>query len=80
MPDPRFFSSAGPFTVSQLVKFADVKIAEGHSSQRLVSDVAPLDSAKSDDLSFLYFLYFSFFESFFGDTPQKRNPLGFVPG
>ncbi|MBO38570.1 MAG: UDP-3-O-(3-hydroxymyristoyl)glucosamine N-acyltransferase [Rhodospirillaceae bacterium] len=53
MPDPRFFSSAGPFTVSQLLKFADVEIAEGHSSQRLVSDVAPLDVAKSDDLSFL---------------------------
>ncbi len=53
MPDPRFFSSAGPFTVSQLVKLAGVALAEGQSSQKLVSDVAPLDVAKSDDISFL---------------------------
>ncbi len=53
MTDPRFFSSAGPFTVSQLTKFADVKISDGQSSEKIVSDVAPLDSAKSDDLSFL---------------------------
>lgn len=53
MPDPRFFSSAGPFTVSQLAKFADAEIAEGQSGQKLVVDVAPLDVAKSDDISFL---------------------------
>jgi len=53
MPDPRFFSSAGPFTLSQLEKFADVKISDGQSSEKMVSDVAPLELAKPNDISFL---------------------------
>ena len=53
MPDPRFFSSAGPFTVSQLAKVADVEISDGQSSEKIVSDVAPLELAKPNDISFL---------------------------
>jgi len=53
MPDPRFFVSVGPFTVSQLAGLADAEIADGHPRQKLVLDVAPLELATSDDISFL---------------------------
>lgn len=53
MPDPRFFSSAGPFSISQLAKFADAEILEGQSGKKMVLDVAPLDVAQSDEISFL---------------------------
>lgn len=51
MADPRFFHSAGPFTLSALAKIAGAELSGDGS--RSVKDVAPLSSAGPDDISFL---------------------------
>lgn len=53
MADPRFFTVAGPFTLEQLAKIAGAEIAGATDTTRLYSDVAPLDTAGSGDVSFL---------------------------
>ncbi|NKB21961.1 MAG: UDP-3-O-(3-hydroxymyristoyl)glucosamine N-acyltransferase [Alphaproteobacteria bacterium] len=53
MPDSRFYSSAGPFSVTQLSELSGATIATGHDLDKLVHDVAPLDTAGSDEVSFL---------------------------
>jgi len=53
MPDPRFFGIVGPFTVAQLSEISGSAIAEGHAPDKLVKDVAPLERAGKDDVSFL---------------------------
>jgi len=53
MPDPRFFKRVGPFTVAHLSEISGAAVAEGHPSDKLVNDVAPLQSAGADDVSFL---------------------------
>ncbi len=51
MPDPRFYSLAGPFTLDELAEISGAEISGG--GNRLFSDVAPLATAASDQLSFL---------------------------
>lgn len=53
MPDPRFFSVEGPFTVAQLAEIGVTEPAPGADHERLIRDIAPLESAGSDDLSFI---------------------------
>jgi len=53
MADPRFFTVAGPFSVSRLAEIADARPAPGSDADRLIADVAPLDAAGPADVSFL---------------------------
>ncbi len=53
MVDPRFFTSAGPFKLREIAEFANAELAGDADPERLFSDVAPLDKAGSQDVSFL---------------------------
>jgi UDP-3-O-[3-hydroxymyristoyl] glucosamine N-acyltransferase len=53
MPDPRFFTVAGPFTVAEIAAQTGARIAGAAAPDRLLRDVAPLRTATSDQLSFL---------------------------
>jgi UDP-3-O-[3-hydroxymyristoyl] glucosamine N-acyltransferase len=53
MADPRFFTRAGPFTVEEIAARTGATLAEGADRARVLTDVAPLESAGPDDLSFL---------------------------
>ncbi|HYC04850.1 MAG TPA: UDP-3-O-(3-hydroxymyristoyl)glucosamine N-acyltransferase [Azospirillaceae bacterium] len=53
MADPRFFDRAGPFTLAELARIAEADLAPGTDPERRFKDVAPLDRAGAEDLSFL---------------------------
>ena len=53
MPDPRFFSSAGPLTLAQVAEVAGLSLPKGSDKNRKFEDVAPLDEAEANDVSFL---------------------------
>ena len=53
MADPRFFQVAGPFSLQRLAEIAGARLAEGADAERLIRDVAPLDGAGPEDISFL---------------------------
>ena len=53
MADPRFFRVAGPFTVAEIARRSGATIAGARRGERLLRDVAPLDTAGPDDLTFL---------------------------
>ena len=53
MADPRFFSRRGPFTLSALAMAGDARLAQDADADKIVSDVAPLDEAGPDHISFL---------------------------
>lgn len=53
MADGRFFDNAGPFTLSDLAGIAEAELAAGADGSRRFLDVAPLDAAGPDDVSFL---------------------------
>lgn len=53
MADPRFFKVAGPFTLAQLVEISGATPAEGCDAAARFADVAPLDQAEPDTVSFL---------------------------
>ena len=53
MPDRRFYKSAGPFSVLELARIANAKIPDDHSQKILIKDVAPIESAGPDEISFL---------------------------
>jgi len=52
MPDPRFFTAAGPLPLKNLVLLTGAKLRVQADAMRLVSGVAPLQDAGPDDLSF----------------------------
>lgn len=52
MADPRFFRRAGPFPLHQLAELARARLADPASAGLLVHDVAPLDTAGADSLTF----------------------------
>lgn len=52
MADPRFFPQAGPFTLARLAEIAQARIGRGEPGQ-IVRDVATLETAGPDDVSFL---------------------------
>ena len=64
MPDPRFFSSAGPYTLAQISKVADVPVPNGADPDLSFEDIASLDQAGACHVSFLdNRKYLSVFES-----------------
>lgn len=53
MADPRFFKVAGPFTLAQLAEISGAAPAEGGDPSARFVDVAPLDQAGAEQVSFL---------------------------
>ena len=53
MADPRFFDNQGPLSLGELARIADAQLAPDADPDRLIHDVAPLDAAGPDALSFL---------------------------
>lgn len=53
MADRRFFDNAGPFSLSALAEVAEAELSAGSDAARTFADVAPLDTAGPDDVSFL---------------------------
>ena len=53
MSDPRFFTAAGPFRLAELARLATAELKPADGGEKAVRDVAPLDSAGPDELSFL---------------------------
>jgi len=53
MADPRFFKNTGPFALARIAEAADAELANADSDDRLFIDVAPLDQAGPDEVSFL---------------------------
>ncbi len=54
MADPRFFAAAGPFDLATLASIAEAEVATAAGNRAEVySDVAPLDAAGAEHVSFL---------------------------
>ncbi len=53
MPDPRFHRPAGPVPLARLAEACDAELHPASNPARPVRDVAPLESAGPDDVSFL---------------------------
>ncbi len=53
MADARFFSNHGPFRLSRLADIAGARLAVGADPAPEIHDVAPLESAGPDDITFL---------------------------
>lgn len=54
MADPRFFRASGPFTVAELAALTGAAVVgENGEGERILTDVAPLETAESHHLSFL---------------------------
>jgi len=53
MADPRFFRAAGPLTLREIARLASAELEKGADPERSFHDVAPLDTAGEDDVSFL---------------------------
>ncbi|HTP83598.1 MAG TPA: UDP-3-O-(3-hydroxymyristoyl)glucosamine N-acyltransferase, partial [Alphaproteobacteria bacterium] len=53
MADPRFFPSAGPFTLAELAEIAGAKLGGRADPGASFRDVASLETAGADDVSFL---------------------------
>ena len=52
MADPRFFSVKGPFSVAALCKITGDRVHDGGDPALTIRDVAALDAAGSEDISF----------------------------
>ncbi len=53
MTDPRFFSPAGPFTLAELAEIAGAVLVDDADADRRFADIAPLEAAGRDEVSFL---------------------------
>ena len=53
MADPRFFDRAGPFSLASLAELSGARLLHPQGSARQFRDVAPLETAGPDDVSFL---------------------------
>lgn len=53
MPDPRFFNVAGPFTAAEIARRTGAKLGGAADGERLLRDVAAIDVAGPEELSFL---------------------------
>jgi UDP-3-O-[3-hydroxymyristoyl] glucosamine N-acyltransferase len=53
MADPRFFTRAGPFTLDALSALSGARLVNPADGGRICRDVAPLEIAGSEDVSFL---------------------------
>jgi UDP-3-O-[3-hydroxymyristoyl] glucosamine N-acyltransferase len=52
MTDPRFFSNAGPYTLGDLAALTGAALGEPSDAGRSFGDIAPLDSAGPNEISF----------------------------
>jgi UDP-3-O-[3-hydroxymyristoyl] glucosamine N-acyltransferase len=53
MADPRFFERAGPYTLDALASLTGARLLDPAAGGRLIADVAPLETAGSEDVAFL---------------------------
>src|SRR5687768_9573625 len=53
MADPRFFERAGPFSLAQLAEMGGARLLNPDEGGRLFADVAPLETAGPDEVTFL---------------------------
>jgi UDP-3-O-[3-hydroxymyristoyl] glucosamine N-acyltransferase len=53
MADSRFFKVQGPFTVGEIATIAKAELADPGLAERVIKDVAPLETASVENLSFL---------------------------
>ena len=53
MADPRFFDRHGPFALSALASVGEAKLAAGAPPDKSIRDVASLEEARADHISFL---------------------------
>ena len=53
MADPRFFDRAGPFSLDALAALSGASLRDPKGGERLFADVAPLETAGPQDLTFL---------------------------
>lgn len=53
MADPRFFTNAGPFTLADIAAKCEAKLADGADGNKTIADLAALDAAGPDHLTFL---------------------------
>ncbi len=53
MTDPRFFDRAGPLTLDALAALSEARLTPPDQGGRLVRDVAPLETAGPEEVSFL---------------------------
>ena len=53
MADRRFFENAGPLKLAALAEIAEAELPADSDGERTFSDVAALDTAGPDDVSFL---------------------------
>ncbi len=53
MPDPRFFDRSGPFSLEALAGLSGARLQNPSDGERLIGDVAPLESAGPEDVTFL---------------------------
>lgn len=53
MPDPRFFRAKGPFSLADLAELANAEVSEGGDRARMFRNVASLDDAGPEEISFL---------------------------
>src|SRR5579863_1491584 len=52
MADRRFFDRAGPFSLAALAGFSGATLCDPKADDRLFADVAPLETAGPDDVTF----------------------------
>jgi UDP-3-O-[3-hydroxymyristoyl] glucosamine N-acyltransferase len=52
MADPRFFRRAGPFALDAVAALSGARLVRSEDGARLISDVAPLDTAGPEEVSF----------------------------
>ncbi|MGE0747950.1 MAG: UDP-3-O-(3-hydroxymyristoyl)glucosamine N-acyltransferase [Rhodospirillales bacterium] len=53
MADPRFYRVEGPFPVSRIAEACQAQVHDPDHAGRMIADVAPLDTATADHVSFL---------------------------
>lgn len=53
MTDPRFYAASGPFSLARLAEIAGATAQDGAASEAVFRDVAALDQAGAEDVSFL---------------------------
>ncbi len=53
MVDSRFYTAAGPFSVAELAELSGATLGAGAAAEKLLIDVAPLQTAGPEHLSFL---------------------------
>src|SRR5438477_9577251 len=53
MADPRFFDRAGPFSLDAIAALSGATLEDPQRGGQLITDVAPLETAGPDDVTFL---------------------------